>query len=233
MDTRRVVRYNGLPGVEKLGMDVNQDLGPLKITCTSTRCRDNLHCFRLTQRQRREGPAGRCRTCGIELVDWKRVHRREIRDAKHTVAALQLELIRHHFWHLTLTEYAENYARRKGRSKLLDAVRHRIKQAVWSPFHPLQGRQTPRETSANANAVHYAQHATASCCRACLEEWHGIPTDRELTEEELAYLTELAMLYILEKIPDLDSKGQHIPRNPHRHVQGPAGLVTRQETHAH
>jgi len=214
-------------------MDVNQDLGPLKITCTSTRCRDNLHCFRLTQRQRREGPAGRCRTCGIELVDWKRVHRREIRDAKHTVAALQLELIRHHFWHLTLTEYAENYARRKGRSKLLDAVRHRIKQAVWSPFHPLQGRQTPRETSANANAVHYAQHATASCCRACLEEWHGIPTDRELTEEELANLTELAMLYILEKIPDLDSKGQHIPRNPHRHVQGPAGLVTRQETHAH
>ena len=56
-------------------MDANQELAPLKITCTSTRCQDNLHCFRLTQRQRREGPAGRCRTCGIELVDWKRVHR--------------------------------------------------------------------------------------------------------------------------------------------------------------
>jgi len=213
-------------------MDANQELAPLKITCTSTRCQDNLHCFRLTQRQRREGPAGRCRTCGIELVDWKRVHRREIRDAKHTVAALQLELIRHHFWHLTMTEYAENYARRKGKLELHNAVHHRIKQAVGSPFHPLQGRQTPRETSATANAVHYAQHATASCCRACLEEWHGIPTDRDLTVEELAYLTELAMLYILEKIPDLDREGQQIPRNPHRKVRETADLLT-QYTHAH
>lgn len=214
-------------------MDANQELAPLKITCTSTRCQDNLHCFRLTQRQRREGPAGRCRTCGIELVDWKRVYRREIRDAKHTVAALQLELIRHHFWHLTMTEYAENYARRKGKLKLVDAVHHRIKQAVGSPFHPLQGRQTPRETSATANAVHYAQHATASCCRACLEEWHGIPTDRDLTEEELAYLTELSMLYILEKIPDLDREGQQIPRNPHRKVRQTAGLLATRHIHAH
>jgi hypothetical protein len=214
-------------------MHVNEELPPLKITCTSTRCQDNLHCFRLTMRQRREGSPGRCRTCGVELVDWKRVHRREIRDAKHTVAALQLELIRHHFWHLPLSEYAENYARRKGKAKLPAAVYHRIEQTVGSPFHPLQGRQTPRETSPTANAIHYAQHATASCCRACLEEWHGIPPDRDLTREELAYLTELAMLYILEKIPDLDRDGQRIPCNPRRPAQEAVRLLGAKEAHAH
>ena len=193
-------------------MDALQELPPLKITCTSTRCQDNLHCFRLTKQQLREGPAGRCRSCGIELVDWSRVHQREIKDAKHTVAALKLELIRHHFWHLTLSEYAANYARRKGRRNLRDAVRNRLEKTIGSSFHPMQGRQTHRETSQTANAVHYAQHATATCCRACLEEWHGIPIDRDLIEEELAYLSELVMIYILEKIPDLDTDGQRIPR---------------------
>jgi hypothetical protein len=144
-----------------------------------------------------------------------------------------LELIRHHFWHLTLSEYAENYARRKGRAKLPEAVHHRIKQTVGNPFHPMQGRQTPRETSATANAIHYAQHATASCCRACLEEWHGIPTDRQLTDDELGYLTDLAMLYILEKLPDLDKNGQRIPRNANRSVGKTARVSTTQGAYAH
>ncbi len=35
----------------------------------------------------------------------------------------------------------------------------------------IDGRQTPRE----GNTIFYAQHATASCCRTCIEYWHGIP----------------------------------------------------------
>ena len=191
-------------------MEPNQELAPLKITCTSTRCQDNLHCFRLTKQQLREGPAGRCRSCGVQLVDWPRVHRRALHDAAHTIEALKLELIRHHFWHLPLSLYAENYARRKGRIGMPDAVRHRLEKTIGSSFHPMQGRQTPRETSATANVIHYAQHATATCCRACLEEWHGIPADRDLNANELEYLTQLALLYIFEKIPDLDTQGQKV-----------------------
>ena len=91
------------------------------------------------------------------------------------------------------------------------AVRRRLEKTIGSSFHPMQGRQTPRETSPTANVIHYAQHATATCCRACLEEWHGIPTDRDLSPDELEYLTQLALLYILEKIPDLDAAGQSVP----------------------
>jgi hypothetical protein len=200
-------------------MEASDDLPPLKITCTSTRCDDNLHCFRLTKRQRLQGPDGRCRSCDIELVDWSRVKRRAISDAKHTIAALQLELIRHHFWHLPLSEYAENYARRKGRLTLRETVTHQLEQAIGSPIHPRQGRQTPRENSPKATAIHYAQHATATCCRACLEEWHGIENGADLTHEQLEYLTDLVMIYIQTKVDDLDDVGQKIPKKPsHSHV---------------
>src|SRR3989454_6847476 len=40
------------------------------------------------------------------------------------------------------------------------------------------GYQTQRERS--AEIVHYAQHATAACCRKCIEYWHGIGPVREM-----------------------------------------------------
>jgi hypothetical protein len=201
-------------GIQMETTESTDILPPLKITCTITRCDDNLHCFRLTKRQRQQGPDGRCRECAAELVDWARVRRREIKDAQHTIASLQFELIRHHFWHLPLSEYAENYAFRKGKDDLRAAVKHQLENAIGSPIHPRQGRQTPRENSPKATAVHYAQHATATCCRACLEEWHGIEPGADLKEAELEYLTDLVMLYIVSKIPYLRNRGQKIPRKP-------------------
>jgi hypothetical protein len=64
-------------------------LKPLKITCTSTDCERNLHCFRMTKKLLASGPSGRCRRCGTQLIDWARVHRRLVDDATHTFAALQ------------------------------------------------------------------------------------------------------------------------------------------------
>jgi hypothetical protein len=191
--------------------NVSEELKTLNIKCTSTDCKNNLHCFQLTQKMKKKGPAGRCRTCGVQLVDWARVHRANLEDVSYTFEALRYEMIRHHFWHIPIRLYAINYARRKGLTALKDAARNQIAKAVASPNHPRQGRQTHRETHPNANAIHYAQHATASCCRKCLEEWHGIPIDRVLTDEEIKYLTELAMLYVMAKVPDLAEGPVHVP----------------------
>ena len=188
----------------------------MKISCTSTNCNNNLHCFQLTKKQARVGPSGRCRDCDAQLVDWVRVHRRDAEDFEYTLEALRFELIRHHFWHIPLSDYAVNYARRKGRAELYNAVQRQIGQAVGRADHPAQGRQTPRETSPKATAVHYAQHATASCCRKCVEEWHAIPRDRDLKPEEIRYLTDLAMKYIMSRIPDLADGPMRIPKRPPR-----------------
>lgn len=46
------------------------------------------------------------------------------------------------------------------------------------------GKQTPMRK----HPVFVAQHATATCCRGCLEKWHAIPKGRELSAEEKQYV---------------------------------------------
>lgn len=46
------------------------------------------------------------------------------------------------------------------------------------------GKQTPFR----GHPVFVAQHATATCCRGCLEKWHRIHAGQVLSEEEKAYI---------------------------------------------
>lgn len=197
-----------------VAQESQETLKPLKITCTSTDCTNGLHCFRQTRKLLASSQQGRCRTCGVELIDWNRVHKRNPADATYTFAALKYELVRHYFWHVEIDLRAVNHARRKGQIELWAAAEQRIRKAVGQEEPPLDGRQTPREGS--GNVIYYAQHATASCCRKCIAEWHGIPRGRELTEDEIAYLTTLVILYIDERLPLLTLGREHVPRLPRR-----------------
>ena len=180
-------------------------LEPLKVKCTAADCDAQLHCFRATRKMKKENTNGRCRACGESLVDWPRVHQRDIRDAEHTLTQLKREKIRHHFWHVAVDEKALQYAARRT-SADLRAITEKIIRRAIGPAEPFRdGAQTKREGS--GNPVFYAQHATASCCRACAEEWHGIDRHRPLTDAEITYLSDLAMIYLLEKTTPLDYRG--------------------------
>jgi hypothetical protein len=179
---------------------------PLKISCTATDCSNNLHCFK-AHRKMAAGDHGKCRQCGADLVDWTRVHLRNIGDAAHTFAALKQELIRHHFFHKKIDDGAVAHARRKGRINLHLAVLSRLEKNLAPAAPPRDGRQTPLQ----GNAIYYAQHATACCCRKCLEYWHGIPQCRQLTEKELEYCIALVELYLKERLPDLKDDPENIP----------------------
>ena len=182
---------------------VIEGLAPLKITCTSSDCDKNLHCFRATKKMKQQGLEGTCRSCGERLINWKRVHQQDLSDVTYTFNALKFEMIRHHFWHIPLSPYAIRYALRKGRTGLSQTTERQIRRLVGPANPAFDGRQTPRETSPKANAIHYAQHATASCCRKCIEVWHGIPQGRELSDQEIVYLSNLAMPFLLERVPGL------------------------------
>lgn len=54
------------------------------------------------------------------------------------------------------------------------------------------GRQTPTYN----HPVFISQHATATCCRSCLEKWHKIPSDRDLNDNEINYIVEVIMRWI-------------------------------------
>lgn len=181
-------------------------LKPLKITCTSTDCEQGLHCFKKS-REMAEVDRGKCRACGADLIDWKRVHTKDVNDASFTFAALKNELVRHHFWHKPIDQKAVNHARRKGRPGLQGAARHRLEKSVGAATPARDGYQTPLE----GNVIYYAQHALACCCRKCMEYWYGIPRGVALTEQQLDYFVELIMLFVRDRLPDLPNEGQKVP----------------------
>lgn len=58
------------------------------------------------------------------------------------------------------------------------------------------GKQTPMR----GHPVFIAQHATATCCRGCLEKWHHISKGRKITKQELDYIVEVIMMWIQMQI---------------------------------
>jgi hypothetical protein len=103
------------------------------------------------------------------------------------------------------------HAQRKGRSALKDAARHRLAKYLAVAEPPGDGRQTPLE----GNAIYYAQHATATCCRTCLEYWHDIPKGRPLTTDEFDYCAALIDFFLDEKLTDLADEPINVPSRSH------------------
>ena len=178
---------------------------PLKITCTSSDCKNPkrpTHCFKPKRGQ--TGPPGTCRECGADLVDWERVHQRNLADSANTFSALENETFRHHMMHVDVSPRVRQLALAQGRKVLRARTEKAIRSSLTRPRseNPYDGRQTPRETSDSARIQHYAQHATATCCRQCLEYWHGIPAEANLTEEQMQYCVGLAWEYIERRLDD-------------------------------
>jgi len=182
-------------------------LEPLKVRCTSSNCDSGLHCFLASRKMLKENRNGQCRSCGISLIDWKRIHQHNVNDVGYTFSSLKKELVRHHFWHLDIDIKASNHARRKGKSGMVEAIDKRIKKYLAPAEPPFDGRQTPK----SGNSIFYAQHATGTCCRKCVQEWHGVNKGVELSPEQVSYFSRLIMLFIEERLPYLTEHGEKIP----------------------
>ena len=89
-------------------------------------------------------------------------------------------------------KYIEDKGMDKIRSHACDFIKNRIAPAEI----PNDGKQTPMK----GHPVFIAQHACACCCRGCIEKWHKIPKDRELTQEEQNYLVSVIMEWIKRQI---------------------------------
>lgn len=169
-------------------------------------CNKGLHSFMRSPLKNSNGyPC--CRNCGADVVDWQRVHQRDVRDSEFTVQELRKEKWRNDWWNQEIDLRAINHALRKGEMDLKRFVEKRIRQSVGDVNPYRDGYQTPYQ----GNIVYYAQHALACCCRKCIEYWHGIPQGRELSQQEINYLTSLVMMYIKTKVPNLSKNGIYIP----------------------
>lgn len=85
-----------------------------------------------------------------------------------------------------------NYVSEKGMAKVREHAIDFISKRLAPANLPNDGRQTPMR----GHPVFVAQHATATCCRGCLEKWHRIPKGRDLTWEEQEYVVDVIMEWI-------------------------------------
>ena len=65
----------------------------------------------------------------------------------------------------------------------MDVVREHAGELLVKRLAPAAPHKDGRQTPYRGHPVFVAQHATATCCRSCLQRWHGIPKGRELTAD--------------------------------------------------
>ena len=89
-----------------------------------------------------------------------------------------------------------NYIAEKG----IDTVRSHAQDFIRKRLAPAEPRNDGKQTPMRGHPVFVAQHATATCCRGCLEKWHHIPKGRELTETEQKYIVDVIIKWIERQI---------------------------------
>jgi len=82
-------------------------------------------------------------------------------------------------------------------------VPHVMKQAadlIRTRVAPAEPKNDGRQTPWRNHPVFVAQHATATCCRGCLEKTYGIAKDHELDEEELKHVLAAIERWLLSQL---------------------------------
>jgi exodeoxyribonuclease V alpha subunit len=68
----------------------------------------------------------------------------------------------------------------------------RCQKRIAPQYPKNDGKQTPMR----GHPVFIAQHATATCCRGCIQKWHGIKKGKALSDMEIQFLVEVIMRWI-------------------------------------
>lgn len=89
-----------------------------------------------------------------------------------------------------------NYLKEKGFEIIKNHAYDFIKKNL-APANPKNdGKQTPMKN----HPVFIAQHATATCCRGCMEKWWHIKQNKELSKIEIDFAVDLIMAWLKNEI---------------------------------
>ncbi|MEO6908806.1 MAG: DUF4186 domain-containing protein [Abditibacteriaceae bacterium] len=127
-----------------------------------------------------------------------------MREISDLFAALDKSTFRRKF---RLKEKEQKYFQEKGedviRAHAEDIIRKRLAPANLSS----DGKQTPMR----GHPVFIAQHATATCCRGCLQKWHHIQRGRELNENEIGYVIKVLLAWLdQQEIPQAERQSDQL-----------------------
>jgi len=93
-------------------------------------------------------------------------------------------------FHLGTREY--RYCETKGP----DTVSQHAADFIARRLAPAEPEHDGKQTPMRGHPVFIAQHATATCCRGCLEKWHQIPAHTEMTQMQQDYAVAVIMRWL-------------------------------------
>lgn len=116
-----------------------------------------------------------------------------MRDLNELFAGLAKSAFRGRF-HLTDKDMA--YLRKKGLAVISLHAHDFVDKRLAAAEPKNDGKQTPYR----GHPVFVAQHATACCCRGCLQKWHGIPQGAPLTVEQRDYIVKVLERWLEQEL---------------------------------
>ena len=96
----------------------------------------------------------------------------------------------------TLTGKDRQYIENKG----IEIIRKHACDFINSRVAPEYPKNDGKQTPMRGHPVFIAQHATATCCRKCIQKWYGIEKGRALSEAEVGFIVALIMEWIERQV---------------------------------
>ena len=163
-------------------------------------CENNSHSFHTNKSLQNKGiERGCCYGCKSSFVDWERVYKKDISDIEYLENAFKLEMFRNVFWTIKQpTPNMINKIKDKSSDELSILIQKKLHTTLSKPRsqNSYDGRQTPFSD----NLLLWAQHATGTCCRKCLELWYNIGAESTISTSDYEYLEQVIMHYLTQKI---------------------------------
>ena len=75
----------------------------------------------------------------------------------------------------------------------IEEIKKETEEVIRESLYHIIPKDKDMHTKKWGKPVYVAQRATGCCCRKCLYEWHNIPTNRRLSENEMIYIRDLLM----------------------------------------
>lgn len=91
-----------------------------------------------------------------------------------------------------LTKKEREYLKEKGMDVMESHARDFVRTKLSAADPVNDGKQTPMK----GHPVFKAMHATACCCRGCMNKWYKVPLHQELSETQQEKIVHLLMAWI-------------------------------------
>ena len=98
-----------------------------------------------------------------------------------------------------LSEADRRYIAEKG----METIRRHAEDFVRTRLAPANPPNDGKQTPMRGHPVFVAQHATATCCRGCLEKWWKVPRGIEIPESRQRGIVDFLMAWI--------ERARHLP----------------------